>query len=89
MQGYQQPSGGQPGNTSPVADPRMQPTPDYGTLGPGSDVSVTGADPIQRTPRGTGMQTAHLIAILAGLLGFGIAVAERGTVVVVVVGGGG
>ena len=24
--------------TAPVADPRLQPTPDYGTLGPGSDV---------------------------------------------------
>jgi hypothetical protein len=69
MQGYQQPSGGQPGNTSPVTDPRMQPTPDYGTLGPGSDISVTGTDPIQRTPRGTGMQSAHLIAIVAGIFG--------------------
>jgi HEAT repeat protein len=34
-----------PGRTlesAPVADPRLQPTPDYGTLGPGSDVAVSG-----------------------------------------------
>ncbi|MGA7752916.1 MAG: HEAT repeat domain-containing protein [Candidatus Sulfotelmatobacter sp.] len=47
----------------------MQPTSDYGTLGPGSDISATGVDPIQRTPRGTGMQPAHLVAIVAGILG--------------------
>jgi len=69
MQGYPPTSPGQDGNVTPGADPRMQPTPDYGTLGPGSDIAVTGTDPIQRTPRGTGMQTAHLIAILAGILG--------------------
>ena len=28
--------------SAPVADPRLQPTPDYGTLGPGSDVAVSG-----------------------------------------------
>jgi hypothetical protein len=28
--------------TAPVTDPRLQPTPDYGTLGPGSDISASG-----------------------------------------------
>src|SRR5579862_2447704 len=27
--------------TAPLADPRLQPTPDYGTLGPGSDIKVS------------------------------------------------
>lgn len=35
--------GGATLETAPVADPRLQPTPDYGTLGPGSDVAVSGA----------------------------------------------
>ncbi len=28
--------------TAPMADPRLQPTPDYGTLGPGSDIAAGG-----------------------------------------------
>src|SRR5260370_853467 len=28
--------------SAPVADPRLQPTPDYGTLGPGSDIAASG-----------------------------------------------
>jgi hypothetical protein len=28
--------------SAPVADPRLQPTPDYGTLGPGSDIAAGG-----------------------------------------------
>jgi hypothetical protein len=39
--------GAQP-ETAPAADPRLQPTPDYGTLGPGSDVASSG--PISRRP---------------------------------------
>jgi len=27
---------------APIADPRLQPTPDYGTLGPGSDITASG-----------------------------------------------
>ncbi len=69
MQEYQTPPSGQDGNAAPAADARLRPTPDYGTLGPGSDVPGMGADPIQRTPRGSGFRSAHLIAILAGTLG--------------------
>ncbi len=59
-------------NVALSSDPRLRPTPDYGTFGPGSDFSSpnsTSTDPIQRTPRGVGLRTAHLIAILAGVLG--------------------
>lgn len=28
--------------SAPIADPRLQPTPDYGTLGPGSDITARG-----------------------------------------------
>ena len=31
---------GAPPNSAAVADPRLQPTPDYGTLGPGSDIKA-------------------------------------------------
>jgi HEAT repeat protein len=34
-----------------VADPRLQPTPDYGTLGPGSDVSAGGPDSVASSAR--------------------------------------
>lgn len=52
------------------SDPRLRPTPDYGTFGPGSDFSSsTSTDPIQRTPRRLDLRTAHLIAIVAGVLG--------------------
>ena len=35
---------GQPGATVPAGDPRLQPTPDYGTLGPRSDVATGTTD---------------------------------------------
>lgn len=42
-----------PQGTAAVADPRLQPTPDYATLGPGSNIGVnqpqSSGDPIQRT----------------------------------------
>jgi len=55
----------QPGGT-PV-DPRLQPTPDYGTLGPGSDVPISGADPIQRTPVRTRSPLGTLVAMAVGV----------------------
>jgi len=51
-----------------VTDPRLRPTPDYGTLGPSSDIS--GLDPMQ-SPRPTGrsgLRIAHLIAIVVGMV---------------------
>src|SRR5215467_11568001 len=51
-------------------DPRLQPTPDYGTLGPGSDVASEGLSPTQPSPgRGTGLpRIAPFAAIFAGVL---------------------
>jgi hypothetical protein len=37
--------------TAPIADPRLQPTPDYGTLGPGSDIASDG--PAAKSGNGT------------------------------------
>src|ERR1700676_2759052 len=64
---------------APTADPRLQPTPDYGTLGPGSDVAVgqpeSSADPIRRPadPRRYAPVLAAaigvLMAVLAGSVG--------------------
>jgi hypothetical protein len=54
--------------TAPVADPRLQPTPDYGTLGPGSDIA--GSGPQARA--GTTRQPAnpqHSAAIFAATIG--------------------
>ena len=36
--------------SAPVTDPRLQPTPDYGTLGPGSDIAGSGPIFIPRQP---------------------------------------
>jgi hypothetical protein len=49
------------------ADPRLQPTPDYGNLGPGSDIA--GLDPIQTRPAKarSSFQRAHLVAALVGM----------------------
>ena len=65
--------------TARIADPRLQPTPDYGTLGPGSDVAVgqpvSSADPIRRSadPRRYAPVFAAavgvLMAVLAGSVG--------------------
>ena len=53
-------------NGTPV-DPRLQPTPDYGTLGPGSDIP----DPHDRdAPAGSrksALRLAHLIAAVVGM----------------------
>ena len=51
-------------------DPRLQPTPDYGTLGPGSDVTtyVPHADQAPQ-PRKPALGAVHLLAIAIGMLG--------------------
>ena len=56
-----------PSNPTPAPDPRLQPTPDYGTLGAGSDIPVTGTDPIQRYDRKPSFTKMHLIAVLIGM----------------------
>jgi hypothetical protein len=52
---------------APVNDPRLQPTPDYGTLGPGSD--LTGSGPISIPARPTnGKRFAPVFAAAIGVL---------------------
>lgn len=59
-------SAGSQDNTPQTLDPRLQPTPDYGTLGPGSDAAgfSTGA-PQPVRPR----QDARVASIVAALIG--------------------
>lgn len=49
-------------------DPRLQPTPDYGTLGPGSDVAVCGSQPSQSAARTTPPRTIQLLAAAIGMI---------------------
>lgn len=53
-----------------MTDPRLQPTPDYGTLGPGADIQAYGTNPIQRTSVQARPMLGPLIA-----MGIGVAVA--------------
>lgn len=48
-------------------DPRLQPTPDYGTLGPGSDVSQPGSAPNQAPTRSVSPGTVRLLAFVIGI----------------------
>jgi hypothetical protein len=69
----------------PQADPRLQPTPDYGTLGPDSDVassytaSAPTINPTRRSPAGLidsnkrSALSLHLPHLIAVLIGFGLA----------------
>jgi HEAT repeat protein len=52
--------------TAPMVDPRLQPTPDYGTLGPGSDIAAGGMGTGQR-PR-PASRFALLFSIAIGVL---------------------
>jgi len=51
-----------------VTDPRLQPTPDYGNLGPGSDIA--GLDPTQanRPTAKSRLQFVHIIAVVIGMV---------------------
>lgn len=51
-----------------MADPRLQLTPDYGTLGPGSDISglVPGLEKV--APRRSALPFAHVIAAMIGII---------------------
>jgi hypothetical protein len=60
----------------PVADPRLQPTPDFGTLGPGLDIAARGPGSIPRSVPPTGRfgpvfaaAIGVLFAILVGNIG--------------------
>ncbi len=63
-------------NAGPELDPRLQPTPDYGTLGPGSDISTFGSRANSNAQRKVSPQgvrwLAFVIGIVGALLSFGI-----------------
>jgi len=48
-------------------DPRLQPTPDYGTLGPGSDVAGCAPNPAAPAARKSQLPLAHLVAAVIGM----------------------
>jgi hypothetical protein len=76
MDVWQKGSSGQaaPLEVAPMADPRLQPTPDYGTLGPGSDIALTPFDSKRQSlgrpvdPRRPALVLAAGIGLLAALL---------------------
>jgi len=49
-------------------DPRLQPTPDFGTLGPGSDVTPYGQPAQQPQPSKSALKFIHLFAALIGMI---------------------
>jgi hypothetical protein len=53
----------------PAPDPRMQPTPDYGTLGPGSDIRKNSlpAAAFPNRPTGGNLRLLHLVAAVLGI----------------------
>lgn len=55
------------GVSNPTPDPRLQPTPDYGTLGPGSDTGGLGPGEPAAPPK-SASPFAHLFAALIGIV---------------------
>ena len=60
------PEGATPPKAVPIADPRLQPTSNYGALGPGSDIATSGLDSSPQPAR-TG-RFAPLFAVAIGVL---------------------
>lgn len=69
-------SSGQTSNV-PEIDPRLQPTPDYGTLGPGSDISPTGSRSNGNAQRKASPESVRLLAVVIGVVGALVAVGIR------------
>jgi len=57
----------QAANATP-ADPRLRPTPDYGTLGPGSDIAGLPSGGAPSASRQSALRSAHLIAAVVGMV---------------------
>ncbi|MFZ0731240.1 MAG: HEAT repeat domain-containing protein [Candidatus Sulfotelmatobacter sp.] len=68
MGGFKPPFPGTGGEATPPLDPRLQPTPDYGTLGPGSDLAIHGAQPRQNAARKIDSPFFPVLAIAIGLV---------------------
>lgn len=58
-----------PAPVAPPLDPRLQPTPDYGTLGPGSDIAAFGRNSSQAPTPKPSPRFVQLIAIMIGMCG--------------------
>lgn len=58
-----------PASVAPPLDPRLQPTPDYGTLGPGSDIRTFGTASNQAPTARPSPRFVQLIAIMIGMFG--------------------
>ena len=56
-------------NATPELDPRLQPTPDYGTLGPSSDVARPGNSATEAPRPGQSARVASLLAVMVGFFG--------------------
>lgn len=56
------------GVSNPTTDPGLQPTPDYGTLGPGSDINGLGPGRGPVAQRKSASPFAHVFAALIGLV---------------------
>jgi hypothetical protein len=67
-----------PSSAAATIDPRLQPTPDYGTLGPGSDISGLEVDSNRSSaPNASAQSVGRLIAIGLGIAGALLAGAVR------------
>ncbi len=73
------PSGDSAPSSAPGVDPRLQPTPDYGTLGPGSDAAGYGQSANQTPPRKSPPKVFHIVAALAGIIAALLANAVKNT----------
>ena len=60
---------GAPANVAPPLDPRLQPTPDYGSLGSGSDIGSFGSDQNRASTPKPSPRFVQLIAIMIGMFG--------------------
>ena len=58
-----------PANVAPPLDPRLQPTPDYGSLGSGSDIGSFGSDQNRASTPKPSPRFVQLIAIMIGMFG--------------------
>jgi hypothetical protein len=56
------------GVSNPTPDPRLQPTPDYGTLGPGSDIGGLGSGKEPVAQQKSASPFAHVFAALIGIV---------------------
>jgi hypothetical protein len=56
-----------PPNAGTSFDPRLQPTPDYGTLGPGSDIAGFPKDPNRGSTAKASPRLVQMVAIMVGM----------------------